>query len=98
MKKFQSLINKVLNTLALNRLSFLCFFVKDRDCKIGLNGSGVDLISLIKDCLDHYKKGSADEAQSGVADVILSAIALSYSPTEIKKIVAEKVDELIPNN
>lgn len=98
MKKFTNLIDKVLNTLALHQVTFLTFFCKDKDCKVGLNGSGVDLIALIKDCLDHDKKGTADEAQSGVADVILSAIALSYSPTEIKKAVAKKVDELIPNN
>lgn len=98
MNKFKRILDKTLQFMRDNGVSFICIFHKGTEGIVSIGGDTKILHDALFNILGEYKRGNANDGQEAVADIILDCISLVYSPQQIRQEMAKRVDKLIPKN
>lgn len=95
-RKLKSIIEQFFKLLHKSEVSCMALIGKDGEGCVTLVGRRQEVCDALKNCFDAVRKGEANEGQEAIANIVLDAISLAFSPKQIGQIMSKRVDKLIP--
>ena len=95
MDKYKKVVDKTMEFLRKQDVSFLCTFQKGHEGIVALSGNGGVLRNAIANILHAYKNNIANEGQKNIADIFFDALAAVYSPAQVSQEMAKRVDNIL---
>ena len=98
MEEIDELFKKLMNVLAKKGIHMLAVLSGEHVGSIGIVGNTAKIRNSVLSAFEAVKRGEANSGQQELVDIILDVISIHFSPSQMAKIMAIRVDKIIPNN
>lgn len=94
-KQIRNLIEAFLQMLRKNDVSCMSVIGKDGNGCVAIIGHSAEICSGLANCFDAVKRGTANEGQEAIYNIVLDVVAVSLSVGELKQLLPPRVDKLL---
>ena len=94
-KEIRKLIEAFLKMLHKADVSCMAVIGKDGDGCVSVIGHSAEISGGLANCFDAVKRGTANEGQEAIYNIVLDVVAVSLSIGELKQLLPPRVDKLL---